>query len=173
MVDHEFWLHPSQHSQTAWPWFGYLTCLNSCHSDTLIICLIGKITPHWVDEGIIEALWGEELVPWLALGKSSIFAHLCPLLSCLVSQTLSGHCEYLKVRDYWLLMYASLTTSRECLLLRSNTAWWLKAGILAPNSPREAWCYHFPAVQTWGNYLRSLWLGFIIWQVGIIIVPAS
>lgn len=49
MVDHEFRLHPSQHSQTAWPWFAYLTCLNSCHSHTLNICLVGKITPHWVD----------------------------------------------------------------------------------------------------------------------------
>lgn len=144
----------------SWPWIlapsltiftNHLTlgCLTSVSkfltcSHTDIACPIGKITPQWFVEGIIKALWGEELVPWLVHGESSIFAQLCPLIVVLGEQfTLFRHCEYLKVRDHWLLVYASPTTSRECLLPRSKTARWRKARILAPKSPGEAWCYHF------------------------------
>ena len=173
----------------SWPWIlapsltsftnhltlGWLSSvskfLTSSHTD--IAYIIGKITPHWLVEGIFKALWGEELVPWLVHGESSIFAHLCPLIVVL------GESD--SVQTLWIPQgQGPLIT---CVCVSHNTqrgpasqkqdSEVTKSRDSGTKVPRWSLMPPLSATWTWGNYLRSLWLGFIICQTGVIIVLVS
>lgn len=173
----------------SWPWIlapsltiftNHLTlgCLSSVSkfltcSHTGIACLIGKITPQWFVEGIIKALWGEELVPWLVHGDSSIFAQLCPLIVVLGEsdsvQTLwipQGQGPLItRVRISHNIQRVPASQKQDSKVTKSKDS--------GTKVPRWSLMLPLSAMWTWGNYLRSLWLGFIICQVGVIIVLVS
>lgn len=166
-VVHEFWLHPSQSSHhRTWGWLsGVSKFLTSSHTD--IACPVGKITPHWFVEGVIKACEERSWSHDLCLVSAPYLLTCVPLLSSV--QTL-----WIPQGRGPLLTCVCISHNIQRVPASQNPDSKVsKSRNSGTKVPRWSLMLPLSAMWTWGNYLRSLWLGFIICQVGVIIVLVS